>query len=775
MIISYNFLKTLCPPLKRVKLADLCQDLMNLGCEVEQIIPYQENPLITIFQIIQITPHPTHKKLHVLILKNKDKQIQIITNQTYLQLKHYVLVAQVGAKIGDMLISERFFGEFVSQGMLLSLAELDPYAKHYHDAQDLEKVISDSSYVEVKQKMDILNTYDYLLDLSLPSNRNELNGYHFLCKELAALHTETFKNNEDIVIKSITNNDLNDPLADEFVHNYFFAEIKDFHQPLSFAQKILLTRHNISVHSNLNDHLDYLTLITANPMHAFDADLVRSQLIVKRLEQPTSMLGIDQKKYQLEVGDLVLCDGSNIVALCGIMGAYEYRLTPETKRIYIECANFDFVYIKKTANRLKVNSLAANLFAKPLHSNITYLTAQYLQAYFQQHLSWKYTGIKQVMPFVPASMATLQKVIGTNNLKIPRVINFLTLLGYQINKSQAQFRPPFYRCDILNEFDIYEDGMKLYDINQVPAQPILYQGAISQKNTVYDLIYNLKTKLQTYNFIETKTYHLKPKNNALAFNWYYNADEIIEIKNPISMHKAFLKLNNVDSLLDVLMYNIHYKNPLFNTFEFVDLNVFKKPKSLNITLVCPVPLISNQLNKNVVSNNLLTMKSLVEMIRQHFGLSLNYLANTKATELNPHQSLALSFDNTNIHGYVGLITNQVLKDYDLTEPVYLLNMNIPYDLIRKANPTIYSPISTIHDIIKDISVAYDQTVDLTKVLAHLNTLDYIIQSEIIDAYQKGQTTVYTIRVNINSKDQNLDNNQIKEYLEHIEKLLASYS
>ncbi|MCV3728297.1 phenylalanine--tRNA ligase subunit beta [Ureaplasma miroungigenitalium] len=773
MIISYNFLKTLCSSLKRVKLVDLCQDLMNLGCEVEQIIPYQQDPFIAVFQIMQITAHPTHKKLKVLNLKNQDKQIQIITNQTYLQAKDYVLVAQVGARIGDITITERAFGELVSQGMLLSVAELDPTAAAHYHCDDLAQVITDTSAAGVKQKLQALDLSDYLLDLSLPSNRNELNGYHFLCKELAALHQKTFQSNERTIIRPLANDFINGSMPN-LVNNYFLAEIKDFQEPISFAQKVLLARHNITVHNNLNDHLDYLTLMTANPMHAFDADLITSSLEVKTLDKPTSMLGIDQKTYQLEAGDLVLCDGSKIVALCGIMGAYEYRLTPQTKRVYIECANFDFVYIKKTASRLKINSLAANLFAKPLNVNITYLTAQYLQTYFQDALTWKHIGIKQKMPAVSASMIKLQNVIGTTNLKISSIINFFELLGYKINRTHSQFHAPFYRCDVLNAFDIYEDAMKLYDINKVAAQPVLYYGQISQKNTIYDLIYSLKTKLQAYNLIEAKTYQLKAKDNALAFNWYHKEQDLIEIQNPISMHKAFLKLNNVDSLLDVLMYNIHYKNNLFNVFECVDLNVLNKPKALNLTLVCPMPLIRNTVNKDAVNNNLLTMKSLVSMVCKHFCLDFSYLPNTQACELNPQQSLALSLDDVNVHGYVGLMTQKSLKQYDLNEPVYLLNMNIPYSFIKQANPTIYCPISTTHDVIKDVSIAYHDDVDLTKVLDELNQQDYIVQTQIIDAYQKDQATIYTIRVNINLRDQNLDNNQIKNYLEQIENILKSY-
>ena len=59
---------------------------------------------------------------------------------------------------------------------------------------------------------------------------------------------------------------------------------------------------------------------------------------------------------------MVIADNTNPIAIAGIMGGAETEVDQNTKRVIIECANFDKTSIRKTSMMLGLSTEAATKF-----------------------------------------------------------------------------------------------------------------------------------------------------------------------------------------------------------------------------------------------------------------------------------------------------------------------------------------------------------------------------------------------------------------------------
>jgi len=105
--------------------------------------------------------------------------------------------------------------------------------------------------------------------------------------------------------------------------------------------------------NNVVDITNYVLLETGQPLHAFDARLVRGKkVIVRRANPGEKIVAIDGKEYPLTKDNLVIADAERAVAIAGVMGGKESEITSATVDVLVESAQFDPVSIRRTARRL---------------------------------------------------------------------------------------------------------------------------------------------------------------------------------------------------------------------------------------------------------------------------------------------------------------------------------------------------------------------------------------------------------------------------------------
>ena len=92
------------------------------------------------------------------------------------------------------------------------------------------------------------------------------------------------------------------------------------------------------------------------PLHAYDADKVSKEIIVRNSKKGETFEALDNKKYSLDDDMCVISDQSGVLGLGGIIGGTRSGTELETKNILLESAYFLPRSIRKTSKLLNVDT-----------------------------------------------------------------------------------------------------------------------------------------------------------------------------------------------------------------------------------------------------------------------------------------------------------------------------------------------------------------------------------------------------------------------------------
>lgn len=119
--------------------------------------------------------------------------------------------------------------------------------------------------------------------------------------------------------------------------------------------------------NNVVDATNFVMLETGQPMHAFDADkLVDDKgtilIEVKNCQKGDWITTLDKKEVELDDTVLAITSKEIPLAIAGIKGGMYAELNENTKNIVLESASFDQILIRKTAQKLKIQTDASKRY-----------------------------------------------------------------------------------------------------------------------------------------------------------------------------------------------------------------------------------------------------------------------------------------------------------------------------------------------------------------------------------------------------------------------------
>src|SRR5580692_4287786 len=117
--------------------------------------------------------------------------------------------------------------------------------------------------------------------------------------------------------------------------------------------------------NNVVDVTNFVMAELAQPMHAFDADKLRSRTIfVRSARAGEQIAALNGETYDLDPSNLVIADPEGAVALAGVIGGAGSAISATTTRIVLESACFNASSIRKTSSKLKLRTDASMRFEK---------------------------------------------------------------------------------------------------------------------------------------------------------------------------------------------------------------------------------------------------------------------------------------------------------------------------------------------------------------------------------------------------------------------------
>ena len=240
--------------------------------------------------------------------------------------------------------------------------------------------------------------------------------------------------------------------------------------------------------NNVVDITNFVMLVSGQPMHAFDFDLVAGgHLVVRRAREGERMTTLDGVERTFDPDTLIIADDEGPTSIAGIMGGERSEVRDTTTRVLMEAATWNGPNIQRTSTRLGLRSEASGRFEKGLQPEQG-MDGQGLAAILMLEL----TGARLVPGTVdvggsgppPRTIhlrdARLERLLGT---AIPRdeSVEILRALEFEVSEAPDGLDaavPYFRRDDVTREADLVEEVARLWGLEKLPATLPSRRGAV---------------------------------------------------------------------------------------------------------------------------------------------------------------------------------------------------------------------------------------------------------------------------------------------------------
>jgi phenylalanyl-tRNA synthetase beta chain len=330
--------------------------------------------------------------------------------------------------------------------------------------------------------------------------------------------------------------------------------------------------------NNVVDITNYVLLETGQPLHAFDAKLVRGKKIVVRTAEPgEKIVAIDGKEYALTKDNLVIADAERAVAIAGVMGGKESEITNATTDVLLESAMFDPVSIRRTARRLGLSSDSSYRFERGVdHDTVDWASRRAVQLMFELAGGKPMKGVidadvsRASRPVARVRPARIAQVLGMA-VSAGRVREILAGLGAGIAGSddQLEVTAPVGRRDLKIEVDYIEEVARIEGYDKIPCDTSfgLRVAVDNVEDLVREEIREALTGLGAYEAL-TWSFAEATTPNRVSF-WTTGAP--IPLRDPQGNVDRTLRESLTPRMLEVLQTNENYKEALRPVFEIAHL------------------------------------------------------------------------------------------------------------------------------------------------------------------------------------------------------------
>ena len=122
--------------------------------------------------------------------------------------------------------------------------------------------------------------------------------------------------------------------------------------------------------NNVVDITNYVMLMTAQPLHAFDLERCPTASYRPHGEPTASDDHARRRGAHLRRRRVLVCDREGPSGIAGIMGGQVSEVSDSTTSVLLEVATWNGVNILRTSRRLGLRSEASNRFEKQLHPEL---------------------------------------------------------------------------------------------------------------------------------------------------------------------------------------------------------------------------------------------------------------------------------------------------------------------------------------------------------------------------------------------------------------------
>lgn len=400
---------------------------------------------------------------------------------------------------------------------------------------------------------------DTVIDVDvLPNRSSDCLSHRGIAREIATLLDLRLK--DDPLKKKVTHApDSNllevDIKAKELVNRFSAAVVSGVEVKSSpeWMQKRLEAIGQKSI-NNVVDATNYVMFDVGQPLHAFDRDKLTEKdggyvIMVRPAKNGEKITDLTGKAFELTEQNLLIVDGGvdEPIGIAGVKGGKAPEVDTQTRNLVIECANFNYVSVRKTSQALKLSTDASVRFQNEpspdlaLHAlrEVIALVGGELEGFVDY-----YPKPRDTQP-VSVAVSEVNSVLGTS-ITADEAEHILKRFDfdYQREGEALTVTPPFERTDITIKEDLIEEIGRVYGYQKIASELL---PAITEKPQINKQFYyaeKVRALLAEQGFSEVYTYALRDRGE-------------VELANAPAADKSFMRGTLRDGLRDSLALNVH--------------------------------------------------------------------------------------------------------------------------------------------------------------------------------------------------------------------------
>lgn len=549
----------------------LAATLTAIGLEVEDITPLGEAlDGVVVARIVSAEKHPEADRLQVCQVDAGGETLQIVCGAPNARPGLVAPLATIGTTVGALTIKAAKLRGVASNGMLCSARELGIDA----DAAGLLELPADAPVGAPLAQY--LGLPDATLELKLTPNRADCFSVRGIAFDVAAAFGSGVVELDAAPVVAESTARLAVTLeAGADAPRYLGRVIEgvDATRPTPVWMAERLRRSGIRPVSFLVDVTQYVMLELGQPMHAFDRDLLSGPVSVRRARQGETLTLLDGREVTLDEQFLAVTDADRVVALAGVMGGLDTRVTDGTRSVFLESAHFAPDAIIGRSRRLGLHTEAAHRFERGVDPDLPRTAIEYatrlildvaggnagpvVAAELDEHLARPRT--------IALRRARMARVLGLD-IADAEVERILRALGLEVvaDAEGWQVTAPTRRFDLAIEEDLIEEVVRIHGYDRVPTT--LPGGAtrIAAPSETRIAEAELRRQMVARDCLETVNFAFV--DAAVLAAWQADAGSV-PLANPLSTELGVMRTALLPGLVASLGRNLARQQSRVRLFE----------------------------------------------------------------------------------------------------------------------------------------------------------------------------------------------------------------
>ncbi len=767
MNISYKWLKEYVD--FDLTAQQVCDALTSTGLEVDALEEVQsiKGGLKGLYvgKVLTCEMHPNSDHLHVTTVDlGKGEPSQIVCGAPNVAAGQKVIVADLGCVLYDgdkeFVIKKSKLRGVESNGMIC--------------AEDEIGIGNDHSGIIVLPEDAVVGTpaaeyyhleSDWLIEVDITANRADGLSHWGVARDLYAWLKsngyETQMHRPDCSKFKVDNHNLPIEVTienQEACKRYACVSITDCEVKESPDWlKNRLTTIGLRPINNIVDITNYIMMAYGQPLHTFDADMVKGhKIVVKTMPDGTPFQTLDGVEHKLSERDLAICNAEEPMCIAGVFGGRGSGTYETTKNVVLESAYFHPTWIRKSARRHGLSTDASFRFERGVDPNGTIYALQQAAILCQELAGGKVSmDICDVYPepiknaVVDLSFKYVHDLVGKDI--DPEIIKAICLslemeIKYE-NEQGLTLEIPAYRVDVQRPCDVVEDILRIYGYNnvEIPTQlksSLVIKGEEDQKHKLANLV---SEQLVGEGFNEIL-------NNSLTKSAYYGdqQDTLVHIMNPLSSDLNVMRQTLLFGGLESIQHNVNRKRQNLRFFEFGNVYTFSPEKQnddepmqaykeqYHAALWVTGKRVEGSWAHQNEDSTYYELSAYVENILRRIGVKPGMIVRKKSERdiFSAGQTIENRGGKTLVE--MGIISKKLQKQFGLDNPVYYAELNWTALMkVIKKNEVLYTEISKFPAVSRDLALLVDADVEFAQIeqIARQAEKKLLKKVELFDVYE----------------------------------------